>query len=62
MALFNALGLTPKAPYKKGDKPEIDEEAYKARPENAEKIKWSRPGHTIDKNVEASKKAKSTST
>ena len=58
MALFTALGLTPKAPYKKGDKPKVDEEAYKTRPENAEKIKWSRPGHTIEKNVEASKKAK----
>ena len=58
MALFTALGLTPKAPYKKGDKPKVDEQAYKTRPENAEKIKWSRPGHTIEKNVEASKKAK----
>jgi biotin synthase len=61
MALFEALGLIPKAPYKKGDKPKVDEAAYKARPENAEKIKWSRPGHTIEKNVEASKKAKSPS-
>lgn len=60
MALFQALGLTPKAPYKKGDKPKVDEEVYKTRPENAEKIKWSRPGHTIEKNVEASKKAKTT--
>jgi len=59
MKLFNALGLTPKAPYKKGDKPKVDEEAYKTRPENGEKIKWSRPEHTIDKNVEASKKPKS---
>ena len=61
MALFSALGLVPKAPYKKDDKPQIDEAAYKARPENAEKIKWSRPGHTIEKNVEASKKAKTPS-
>ena len=60
MALFQALGLTPKAPYKKGDKPKVDEEVYKARPENTEKIKWSRPGHTIEKNVEASQKAKTT--
>ena len=61
MALFQALGLTPKAPYKKGDKPTVDEEAYKTRPENAEKIKWSRPGHTIEKNVAASEKAKTPS-
>lgn len=59
MALFQTLGLTPKAPYQKGDKPKVDEAAYKTRPENAEKIKWSRPGHTIEKNIEASKKARS---
>ena len=56
MALFEALGLKHKAPYKKGDKPKVDGEAYKTRPENVEKIKWSRPGHTIEKNVSASKK------
>jgi len=61
MALFSALGLTPKAPYKKGDKPKVDEVAYKTRPENGEKIKWSRPGHTIEKNVAASEKAKTPS-
>lgn len=61
MKLFNALGISPRAPYKKGDRPEVDVEAYKARPENGEKVKWSRPGHTIERNVAASEKAKTPS-
>lgn len=61
MALFEALGLRPKAPYQKDDRPQIDEAVYKTRPENAEKIKWSRPEHTIEKNVAASEKAKTAS-
>jgi len=57
MALFSALGLKPKAPYKKGDKPKVDEKAYKTRPENAEKKKWSRPSHAIERNLESAKKS-----
>lgn len=56
MELFSALGLKPKAPYKKGDKPKVDEDVYRTRPENAGKKKWSRPGHAIEKNLEAASK------
>ena len=55
--LFDTLGLIPQKAYKKGDKPSIDE-SYKERPENSEKTKWSRPGHTIERNEEAKNKAK----
>lgn len=55
--LFEALGLIPQKAYKKGDKPKIDED-YKIRPDNAEKAKWSRPGHTIERNEEAKSRAK----
>ncbi|MFN3916313.1 MAG: biotin synthase BioB [Flavobacteriales bacterium] len=57
MELFNLLGLVPTEPYAKGDKPTINE-AYKNRPENTEKPKWSRPGHTIEANEKAKEKAK----
>jgi biotin synthase len=49
--LFAILGLQPTKPYKKGDKPQI-KETYKVKPENAEKPKWSRPGHVIERNKE----------
>ncbi|HCQ30299.1 MAG TPA: biotin synthase BioB [Flavobacteriales bacterium] len=49
--LFALLGLQPTKPYKKGDKPQI-KETYKEKPLNAEKPKWSRPGHTIERNKE----------
>lgn len=60
MELFAQLGLVPKAPYKKGDKPEVND-SYKERPETDEKIKWSRPGHTIARNEAAAKKTKAVS-
>jgi biotin synthase len=57
MELFNLLGLVPTEPYAKGEKPTINE-TYKNRPENPEKPKWSRPGHTIEANEKAKEKAK----
>jgi len=58
MELFNILGMTPTKAYQKGDKPEVNEEAYKQGQESKEKIRWSRPGHTIERNVEAKQKGK----
>lgn len=43
-------------PYAKGAKPTpLPQEEM--TPSEAEKTKWSRPGHRIEKNVEATKKA-----
>jgi len=55
--LFEILGLKPTKPYKKGDKPEI-KESYKVKEGNLEKIKWSRPGHKIERNEQAKEKGK----
>lgn len=56
MELFKILGLNPMKPYAKGVKPTpLAPEESTASFE--EKIKWSRPGHRIEKNVEATKKA-----
>ena len=55
--LFNKLGLVPMKAYKKGDKPEI-KDSYKEKPEYAEKIKWSRPSHKIERNELAKEKGK----
>jgi len=55
--LFNILGLKPKGAYQEGDKPVVNED-YKNRPENPEKIKWSRPGHKIEANERAKEDAK----
>lgn len=57
MELFNILGLQPMKAYKKGDKPEVND-SYKERPEQLEKIKWSRPEHTIERNEMAKEKGK----
>lgn len=57
MHMFNILGLVPKEPFKDGKKPEV-KDSYKERPKTAEKVKWSRPGHVIEKNKAAQEKAK----
>jgi biotin synthase len=56
MELFSILGLKPTKPYKKGDKPNIVDETV----ENSkrEELKWTRPGHSIDRNKVAAEKAK----
>lgn len=56
MELFKILGINPMKPYAKGTKPTpLPQQEMTAS--EADKIKWSRPGHRIEKNVEASKKA-----
>ena len=57
MKLFNNLGLIAQKAYKKGDKPEVNEN-YRNSCSNGEKIKWSRPGHKIEANISATQAAK----
>ena len=57
MQMFKILGLVPKEPFKNGKKPEV-KESYKVRSASTEKVKWSRPGHVIEKNKAAEEKAK----
>ncbi len=56
MNLFKTLGLIPMKPFAKGAKPTplTPEEMTAAAKERKH---WSRPGHRIDKNVEAAKEA-----
>ncbi len=48
MELFNSLGLRPTAAYAKGKRPEPTPDP--GPPEKKERIRWSRPGHTIERN------------
>lgn len=59
--LFNTLGLTAMPAYKKGEKPSIDEK-YKIRSTGDAKPKWSRPGHSIERNEKAKLKNKEKNT
>jgi len=58
MKLFNALGLTPQKAFKKGDKPVSKPKTAAKYQPLGEKPKWSRPGHTIERNEKAKEKAK----
>lgn len=56
MELFKILGINPMKPYAKGTKP-TPLAPEEMTPAEGEKVKWSRPKHRIEKNVEATKKA-----
>ena len=58
MAMFKLLGLKPQKAFEKKPQPQsvsAEESKYKHL---GEKPKWSRPGHTIERNVEAKAKSK----
>lgn len=58
MEMFKALGLNPQKAFEKKAQPEsISAEASKYQ-NLGEKPKWSRPGHKIEKNLQAQEKAK----
>jgi len=58
MQLFANLGLVPKKPYKKGDRPQVSD-SHLEKNEAEGPVKWSRPGHIIPRNEEKSvRKAK----
>jgi biotin synthase len=58
MKMFDLLGLKPQKPFIKIMQPttvEAEDSKFKAL---GEKPKWSRPGHSIERNLEASTKNK----
>jgi biotin synthase len=58
MEMFKMLGLNPQKPFVKKSQPEsVTAENSQFQSQN-EKPKWSRPGHKIDRNLEAQQKAK----
>lgn len=58
MEMFEMLGLNPQKPFIKKMQPETVEAENSQYQALGEKPKWSRPGHTIDRNEEARVKAK----
>ncbi|MFT6277826.1 MAG: biotin synthase [Flavobacteriales bacterium] len=57
MEMFKVLGITPMKPYKKGEQPAVNER-YRLNDDPEKRIKWSRPGHKIDRNEEKKEEGK----
>ncbi len=53
LEMFDLLGLKPTDPFSKHPQPETKDTEYIA---NGEKVRWSRPSHSIEKNIEFSKR------
>lgn len=58
MKMFEMLGLQPQKPFIKKMQPETVEACDSEFQSLGEKPRWSRPGHTIERNLEASIKGK----
>jgi biotin synthase len=58
MKMFEMLGLNPQKPFTKVSQPQTVEAVDSQFAPLGEKPKWSRPGHTIERNLEASTKGK----
>ena len=58
MKMFEMLGLNPQKPFTKVSQPQTVEAVDSQFAPLGEKPKWSRPGHTIERNLEASTKDK----
>ncbi len=58
MEMFKLLGLTPQKAFVKKAQPETVEAEDSKFSSSGEKPKWSRPGHTIERNEMAKQKAK----
>jgi biotin synthase len=58
MKMFDLLGLIPQKPFVKMAQPETVEANDSQFHTLGEKPKWTRPGHTIERNLEASGKTK----
>jgi biotin synthase len=56
--MFEMLGLVPQKPFIKVSQPKTVEAVDSEYNSLGEKPRWSRPGHTIERNVEASIKSK----
>ncbi len=61
MEMFKLLGLQPQKPFVKKAQPETVEASASKFEAFGEKPKWSRPGHTIERNEAAKEKAKKVS-
>ena len=57
MEMFKLLGLNPQKPFTKVSQPKTVEAQDSAFQTLGEKPKWSRPGHTIERNEAAKSKA-----
>ncbi|MGB8376669.1 MAG: biotin synthase BioB [Salegentibacter sp.] len=58
MEMFKALGLNPQKPFEKKSQPESISAEDSQFQNQGEKPKWSRPGHTIERNLQAQEKAR----
>jgi biotin synthase len=58
MKMFETLGLQPQKPFVKAPQPETVEAEASQFGSLGEKPRWSRPGHTIERNIEVSTKGK----
>jgi len=58
MKMFEMLGLIPQKPFVKAAQPETVEAENSQFESLGEKPKWTRPGHTIERNLEAQGKIK----
>ncbi len=58
MAMFEVLGLNPQKPFTKSAQPKTVEAEDSKFESLSEKPKWTRPGHTIERNELAKQKAK----
>ena len=58
MEMFKLLGLNPQKPFTKVSQPKTVEAHDSEFQHLGEKPKWSRPGHTIERNEAAKTKAK----
>jgi biotin synthase len=56
--MFDLLGLKPQKPFTKVVQPQTVEAVDSQFESLGEKPKWTRPNHTIEKNLEASIKGK----
>ena len=56
MEMFKLLGLNPQKPFVKKAQPETVEATDSKLQQLGEKPKWSRPGHSIERNLEAQNK------
>jgi biotin synthase len=58
MEMFRSLGLNPQKPFVKKEQPKTVEAGDSQFQNLGEKPKWSRPGHSIERNLAAQQKAK----
>lgn len=58
MEMFKALGLNPQKAFEKKEQPQSVDAEHSQYQDLGEKPKWSRPGHKIERNLQAQEKRK----